>query len=126
MPAASKLGSQHHCCLQMRSKKDFVHEEDVRVPRRLGWQNVVEGLELHKNVLSPAEQEIFIAAIRQWEEEGRRVSCHLPEIDVLSGARCVWLMIKGSRKSSLRPSGYGRRAAGSAISAPLESFCKFP
>ncbi|CAK0786469.1 hypothetical protein CVIRNUC_009682 [Coccomyxa viridis] len=56
---------------QMRSKKDFVHEEDVRAPRRLGWRNVVEGLELHKNLLSPAEEDIFVDAIRRWEEEGR-------------------------------------------------------
>ena len=63
----------HAVALQMRSKKDFVHEEDVRAPRRLGWRNVVEGLELHKNLLSPAEQDIFVDAIRRWEEEGRAV-----------------------------------------------------
>ena len=61
------------CAMQMRSKKDFVHEEDVKAPRRLGWRNVVEGLELHKNLLSPAEQDIFTDAIRRWEEEGRAV-----------------------------------------------------
>ncbi len=60
--------------VQMRSKKDFVHEEDVRTGRQRGWMNVVEGLELHKNLLSPAEQEIFIQAIRDWEAAGRRVS----------------------------------------------------
>ena len=61
----------------MRSKKDFVHEEDVRAPRRLGWRNVVEGLELHKNLLSPAEEDIFVDAIRRWEEEGRAVSVRI-------------------------------------------------
>ncbi|CAL5222804.1 g5221 [Coccomyxa viridis] len=40
---------------QMRSKKDYVHEEDVRTGRQRGWVNVVEGLELHKNLLSLAE-----------------------------------------------------------------------
>ena len=60
--------------VQMRSKKDFVHEEDVRTGRQRGWMNVVEGLELHKNLLSPAEQDIFIQAIRDWEAAGRRVS----------------------------------------------------
>ena len=66
----------------MRSKKDFVHEEDVRTGPgwQRGWTNVVEGLELHKNLLSPAEQEIFIQAIKDWEAQGRRVShsCPLP------------------------------------------------
>ena len=65
--------AKHAGALQMRSKKDFVHEEDVRAPRRLGWRNVVEGLELHKNLLSPAEEDIFVDAIRRWEEEGRAV-----------------------------------------------------
>ena len=62
--------------VQMRSKKDFVHEEDVRTGPgwQRGWTNVVEGLELHKNLLSPAEQEIFIQAIKDWEAQGRRVS----------------------------------------------------
>ena len=59
----------------MRSKKDFVHEEDVRAPRRLGWTNVAEGLELHKNMLNSAEQEMFIQNITAWEAAGRRVSC---------------------------------------------------
>ena len=59
----------------MRSKKDFVHDEDVRAPRRLGWTNVVEGLELHKNLLNLAEQEMFIQSIKAWEAAGRRVSC---------------------------------------------------
>ena len=60
----------------MRSKKDFVHEEDVKVGahRVRGWANVVEGLELHKNLLSPAEQDLFIQAIKDWEAQGRRVS----------------------------------------------------
>ena len=60
--------------VQMRSKRDFVHEEDVRTGRKRGWMNVAEGLELHKNLLSPAEQEIFIQAIKDWEAQGRRVS----------------------------------------------------
>lgn len=61
---------------QMRSKKDFVHDEDVRTGPgwQRGWANVVEGLELHKNLLSPAEQDIFIQAIKDWEAQGRRVS----------------------------------------------------
>ena len=64
----------------MRSKKDFVHEEDVKIGPawQRGWKNVVEGLELHKNLLSPAEQEIFIRAIKDWEAEGRRVSLLCP------------------------------------------------
>ena len=53
-----------------------MHNEDVRTGP--GWQrgktNVVEGLELHKNLLSPAEQDIFIQAIKDWEAQGRRVS----------------------------------------------------
>ena len=52
-----------------------MHEEDVRVPRRLGWTNVVEGLELHKNLLNSAEHEMFIQNIKAWEAAGRRVSC---------------------------------------------------
>ena len=52
-----------------------MHEEDVRAPRRLGWTNLVEGLELHKNLLNAAEQEMFIQNITAWEAAGRRVSC---------------------------------------------------
>ena len=53
-----------------------MHEEDIKTGPawQRGWKNVVEGLELHKNLLSPAEQEVTIRAIKDWEAQGRRVS----------------------------------------------------
>ncbi len=55
---------------QMRSKRDFVYEERVG---RQGLMNVVEGLELHRQVLNEGEQGLLQAAIEGWVERGRQV-----------------------------------------------------
>jgi hypothetical protein len=55
---------------QMRSRRDFVLEERVGGQ---GWMNVVEGLELHRQVLSEGEQGLLQAAIESWVERGRQV-----------------------------------------------------
>lgn len=54
----------------MRSKRDFVHEE--RVGGR-GLLNVVEGLELHAQVVNEREQGLLQAAIESWVARGRQV-----------------------------------------------------
>lgn len=54
----------------MRSKKDFVMMEDVR-----GRQvNITQGLELHKNLLTPGEQGVLVNQIEQWVAQGHRVT----------------------------------------------------
>lgn len=54
----------------MGRKKDFTHIQEVR-GRRV---NVVEGLELHTNVLSPDEQRVVVRQIEDWVEQGRQVA----------------------------------------------------
>lgn len=53
----------------MVSKKDFFHESSVRGKGRI---NLLEGLELHCNVLSPPEQQQLIDWVWAANEEGQR------------------------------------------------------
>ena len=64
---------------QMRSKRDFVHEERIAKGGRERVANVVEGLELHRGVLNAAEQAMMVSHIESWMQAGRLVSgCFLP------------------------------------------------
>ena len=59
--------------LQVQANHDFQYIQEIR-QRRV---NVVEGLELHANILSPHEQRAVVQRVEQWVEMGRRVRCLL-------------------------------------------------
>lgn len=102
----------------MQAKKDFVYTEDARVNGQLRRRvNVLEGLELHRDVLSITEQALMVQHIKEWVLQGRAVRVNVFIFQALPlqkhhqaslahaqpqrahccsrGSRCIFLLVWG-------------------------------